>query len=151
MSKINNLAELSADKVNAIIAEIPATMREEQYLEVGVRPWGAYYVLEDKPNFKVKKIIVSFDQRLSLQSHKHRSEHWIVVSGTATIEVRKKDSNEKDWIFDLNPNESCFIPSQAMHRLANYGKIPLVIIEVQVGEYTGEDDIIRYEDDYKRT
>jgi mannose-1-phosphate guanylyltransferase len=150
MSKINNLAELSDDKVNSIISEIPVTVREEQYLEVGVRPWGAYYVLEDKPNFKVKKIIVNSNQRLSLQSHKHRSEHWIVVSGTATVEIRKKESIEKDWIFDLNPNESCFIPAQAMHRLANYGKIPLVIIEVQVGEYTGEDDIIRYEDDYKR-
>ena len=150
MTKINNLAELSDDKVNSIIADIPDALKEDQYIEVGVRPWGAYYVLEDKSNFKVKKIIVNPNQRLSLQSHKHRSEHWIVVSGTGTVEIRKKDSLEKDWILDLNPNESCFIPSQAMHRLANYGKIPLVIIEVQVGEYTGEDDIIRYEDDYKR-
>lgn len=132
-----------------ILENVPNNVKEENYLEVGVRPWGVYYVLEDKPNFKVKKILVNPNQRLSLQSHKHRSEHWVVVSGTATVEIRKTN-NSQDWVYDLNPNESCFIPMGKMHRLANYGKLPLVIIEVQVGEYTGEDDIERYEDDYSR-
>jgi mannose-1-phosphate guanylyltransferase len=133
----------------AILNSIPESQKEQEYLEVGVRPWGVYYVLEDKSNYKVKKIVVNTNQRLSLQSHKHRSEHWVVVSGTATVEIRK-DANSDNWIFDLMPNESCYIPATKMHRLANYGKVPLVIVEVQVGEYTGEDDIQRYQDDYNR-
>ena len=141
---MNNLLE-----DQAILQNVPTELREDQYLEVGVRPWGLYYVLEDKSNFKVKKIVVNSSCRLSLQSHKHRSEHWVVVSGTATVEVRKNEI-QKEWIFDLMSNESCYIPATKMHRLANYGKVPLVIIEVQVGEYTGEDDIERYEDDYSR-
>jgi mannose-1-phosphate guanylyltransferase len=142
MSNINEL-----DK--AVISAIPADQQEQEYLEVGVRPWGIYYVLEDKSNFKVKKIVVNPGNRLSLQSHKHRSEHWVVVSGTGTVEIRKS-KEPQDWVFDMMPNESCYIPATKMHRLANYGKVPLVIIEVQVGEYTGEDDIERYEDDYNR-
>ena len=139
-----------AEEDKKTLANIPTDYKEQEYLEVGVRPWGAYYVLEDKTNFKVKKIIVNTNQRLSLQSHKHRSEHWVVVSGTATVEIRK-DNNQDQWVFELMPNESCYIPATKLHRLANYGKVPLVIIEVQVGEYTGEDDIERYEDDYSRT
>src|SRR5437868_11844046 len=111
-----------------------------QYLEIGERPWGKYYVLEDQPNYKVKRIEVTPGHRLSLQSHKHRSEHWVVVSGTATVEVRL-EANPSGWIQDLMPNQTCHIPAGAMHRLANQGKIPLVIIEIQCGEYTGEDDI----------
>jgi mannose-1-phosphate guanylyltransferase len=141
---MNNLLE-----DQAILQNVPTELKEDLYIEVGVRPWGLYYVLEDKPNFKVKKIVVNSGCRLSLQSHKHRSEHWVVVSGTATVEIRKNQI-EKDWIFDLMPNESCYIQATKMHRLANYGKVPLVVIEVQVGEYTGEDDIERYEDDYSR-
>jgi mannose-1-phosphate guanylyltransferase len=141
---MNNLLE-----DQAILQNVPVELKEDQYLEVGVRPWGLYYVLEDKPNFKVKKIVVNSGCRLSLQSHKHRSEHWVIVSGTGTVEIRKNEI-EKDWIFDLMPNESCYIQATKMHRLANYGKVPLVVIEVQVGEYTGEDDIERYEDDYSR-
>jgi mannose-1-phosphate guanylyltransferase len=133
-----------------VIENLPQEIQEENYLEVGVRPWGVYYVLEDKPQFKVKKIVVNPDQRLSLQSHKHRSEHWVTVSGTATVEIQNKGIAEADWTFDMPQNESCYISMNTKHRLANYGKIPLVIVEVQVGEYTGEDDIIRYEDDYKR-
>ncbi|MFM5959820.1 MAG: phosphomannose isomerase type II C-terminal cupin domain, partial [Dolichospermum sp.] len=119
-------------------------------LEVASRPWGIYYVMEDKPNYKVKKILVNPGNRLSLQSHKHRSEHWIVVTGTATVEIRNIGKEEKDWVYDIQPNESCYIKANTVHRVANYGKIPLVFIEVQVGEYTGEDDITRYEDDYNR-
>lgn len=147
---INNLAQLPEAEVQSIIQSVPVEAREDNYLEVGVRPWGVYYVLEDKPSYKVKKIVVNTGNRLSLQSHKHRSEHWIVVSGTATVEIQNGDQHEKDWIFDLPPNQSCFIKMNTKHRLANYGKIPLVLIEVQVGEYTGEDDIERFEDDYNR-
>jgi mannose-1-phosphate guanylyltransferase len=129
---------------------IPAEDREEKYLEVGERPWGVYYVLEDKPNYKVKKIIVNPGFRLSLQSHKHRSEHWVVVKGSATVEIRKDGLEESQWVNTMQPNESCYIPIGATHRLSNDGLIPLVIVEVQVGEYTGEDDIIRYEDDHNR-
>ena len=132
-----------------IIDNIALEFKEDKYLEVGVRPWGVYYVLEDHNHFKVKKIVVNQGFRLSLQSHKHRSEHWVVVSGTASVEVHKGEI-EKDWKFELMPNESCYIPATKKHRLANNGKVPLVIIEVQVGEYTGEDDIERYEDDYSR-
>lgn len=150
-SKLKSNQDISKDTeiLKQTLSSLPTDIQEENYLEVGVRPWGVYYVLEDKPNFKVKKIVVQPDQRLSLQSHKHRSEHWVVVSGTATVEVRTGDES-KEWVHDLAPNESTFIPMNAMHRLANYGKIPLVIVEVQVGEYTGEDDIERFEDDYSR-
>jgi mannose-1-phosphate guanylyltransferase len=116
---------------------------QQKYLEIGDRPWGQYFVLVDEANYKVKKIIVQPSQRLSLQSHKHRSEHWIVVSGVATVQIAEE-------IFDLLPNQSCYIKSGSKHRLSNAGKIPLIIIEVQCGEYTGEDDIERFEDDYSR-
>jgi mannose-6-phosphate isomerase-like protein (cupin superfamily) len=132
-----------------ILNSIPVDQKENEYLEVGVRPWGLYYVLEDKQNFKVKKIVVNPGHRLSLQSHKHRSEHWIVVSGIASVEIRKSQE-PTEWTFDLIHNQSCYIPATKMHRLANHGKVPLVLIEVQVGEYTGEDDIERFEDDYAR-
>jgi mannose-1-phosphate guanylyltransferase len=131
--------------------QVPTEHQEQTYLEIGERPWGVYYVLEDKPSYKVKKIIVNAGQRLSLQSHKHRSEHWVVVSGTATVEIRRNgDTDPANWVTELTPNQSCYIPISAIHRLANNGKIPLVIVEVQVGEYTGEDDIARFEDDYNR-
>ena len=136
-------------ELNITLATLPSEVKEENYLEVGVRPWGIYYVLEDKPNYKVKKIVVNPNNRLSLQSHQHRSEHWVMVSGTATVEIRDSEDPEK-WVRVLQPNQSCYISATSMHRIANYGKIPLVFVEVQVGEYTGEDDITRYEDDYAR-
>jgi mannose-6-phosphate isomerase-like protein (cupin superfamily) len=142
-----NITQATTDE--HILSTIPESEKEKDYLEIGVRPWGVYYVLEDKATYKVKKIVVNPNQRLSLQSHKHRSEHWVVTSGTATVEIRKT-TNPDEWIFDLMPNESCYIPATKLHRLANYGKVPLVIVEVQVGEYTGEDDIMRFEDDYNR-
>lgn len=107
------------------------------------RPWGSYEVLLESAHYKLKQIIVKPKKRLSLQKHFHRNEHWIVVSGSALVQV---DSRE----FVLNPNESTYIPSGSVHRLSNEGKIPLVIIEAQVGEYLGEDDIVRLEDDYRR-
>ena len=107
------------------------------------RPWGTYETLIEKNGYKVKKIVVKPGKRLSLQKHFHRSEHWIVVSGTAEVEVGDKE-------FILRPNESTYIKMGEKHRLSNPGKIPLIMIEVQVGEYVKEDDIIRIEDDYKR-
>jgi mannose-1-phosphate guanylyltransferase len=107
------------------------------------RPWGTYTVLEDSNGYKIKKICVKPGSRLSLQKHFHRNEHWIVLSGCATI----TKGSEK---FILNPNESTYIKAGQLHRLENEGKLPLVIIEAQVGEYTGEDDIVRIEDDFSR-
>ena len=107
------------------------------------RPWGTYTVLEDKAGYKIKKIMVKPGKRLSLQKHFHRNEHWIVVSGTATVRV-------EDKTYIVRENESTYIKSGEIHRLENLGKIPIVLIEAQVGSYTGEDDIVRIEDDYKR-
>ncbi len=107
------------------------------------RPWGTYTVLEDTPGYKIKRIVVKPGKRLSLQKHFHRSEHWIVVSGTATVTVGDETKL-------IRPNESTYIKMGEIHRLANEGKIPVVLIEAQVGEYTGEDDIVRLDDDYKR-
>lgn len=112
-------------------------------METGERPWGTYTVLEENKNYKIKRIEVHPGQRLSLQMHHHRSEHWIVVSGTAKVTCDGKEA-----IYNIN--ESTFIPMGTSHRLENPGVIPLIIIEVQSGEYLGEDDIIRFEDDYQR-
>jgi mannose-1-phosphate guanylyltransferase len=108
------------------------------------RPWGTYTVLEDTPGYKIKRIVVKPGKRLSLQKHFHRNEHWIVVSGTATVTV-----GEKKVL--VRPNESTYIKMGEIHRLENEGKIDVVLIEAQVGEYTGEDDIVRIEDDFQRT
>lgn len=107
------------------------------------RPWGSYTVLERGNRFKVKKIEVKPGTKLSHQMHRHRSEHWVVVAGTARV-------TNGDRVYDVHPNESTFIPMSTKHRLENPGKIPLEIIEVQNGEYLEEDDIIRFEDEYKR-
>ncbi|CAA6820152.1 MAG: Mannose-1-phosphate guanylyltransferase (GDP) (EC [uncultured Sulfurovum sp.] len=107
------------------------------------RPWGTYEVLLSTDKYKIKRIVVQPNKRLSLQKHYHRNEHWIVVSGTATVRVG-------DDIKLIRPNESTYIKMGEIHRLENEGKIPVVLIEAQVGEYTHEDDIVRIEDDYKR-
>jgi mannose-1-phosphate guanylyltransferase len=98
----------------------------------------------------VKKIIVHPGQRLSLQSHTHRSEHWTVVSGIATIDIRDPEFADIEQLRVLRQNEGCHIPLGHLHRLANRHAEPLVIVEVQCGDYTGEDDIRRYEDDFGR-
>ena len=133
------------------LEQVPEAEREQEYIEVGVRPWGVYYVMEDNPSFKVKKIVVTPGQRLSLQSHKHRSEHWVVVSGLATVTIRDKEHADHIGHRIVAPNESCYIPCGFVHRLTNEGTAPLILIEVQTGSYMGEDDIERYEDDYDRT
>ncbi|MCA1933350.1 MAG: mannose-1-phosphate guanylyltransferase/mannose-6-phosphate isomerase [Calditerrivibrio sp.] len=107
------------------------------------RPWGSYEVLLVNKGYKIKKIVVKPGGKLSLQRHLHRNEHWIVVSGTATVTV----GGEKYFV---RPNESTYIKMGEIHRLENEGKIELVMIEVQVGEYTGEDDIVRVDDIYGR-
>jgi mannose-6-phosphate isomerase len=109
-----------------------------------LRPWGAFTVLEEGRGYKIKRIEVKPGHRLSLQMHHHRSEHWIVVSGTARVVC-----GEQEVL--LSNNESTYVPQCTAHRLENPGVIPLVLIEVQNGEYLGEDDIIRYQDDYART
>lgn len=108
------------------------------------RPWGTYTVLEEGPNFKIKRIVVNPGAKLSMQMHKHRSEHWVVVSGEATI-----TNNEIE--FTLKENQSTYISKTHRHRLENKGSEPLAIIEVQCGEYVGEDDIVRFDDQYGRT
>lgn len=107
------------------------------------RPWGSYTVLQEDPGFKVKKISVKPGGHLSKQFHNHRSEHWVVIAGEATIET----NNNR---LALGPNESTFIGKRQTHRLSNETTKPLVIIEIQVGEYLGEDDIVRIEDKYGR-
>ncbi len=107
------------------------------------RPWGSYTVLEESDRYKIKKIVVNEGASLSLQRHFHRSEHWVVVKGTAKVQVEDKE-------IILKENESTYIPKLASHRLSNPGKTPLEIIEVQNGEYVGEDDIERLEDIYGR-
>nr|WP_255327424.1 cupin domain-containing protein [Lebetimonas sp. JS032] len=108
------------------------------------RPWGIFENLIDENGYKIKRIIVKPGKRLSLQKHFHRSEHWVVVSGTAEVQV----GNET---YLVRPNESTYIKMGEIHRLSNPGKIPVVLIEAQVGEYTGEDDIVRIEDDFNRS
>lgn len=130
------------------IRKIVEYLNENNYQEaehnlIVHRPWGRYEVLLDEIGYKVKKIMVYPGEKLSLQSHFHRVEHWVVVRGTAKI------INGGEEIF-LRENESTFIPAMARHRLENSGKISLEIIEVQTGNYIEEDDIIRYDDVYKR-
>jgi len=107
------------------------------------RPWGSFTVLMDADNFKAKRLDVLPGKRLSLQSHLHRSEHWIIVTGQANITVG-------DEIASYTPGQHIFVPQQSRHRIENTGDTLLTIIEIQLGEYFGEDDIIRYEDDFER-
>ena len=108
------------------------------------RPWGSYQSVDQGPRFQVKRIVVKQGGRLSLQLHHHRAEHWIVVQGTARVTVG-------DETRIVHENESTYIPIGAKHRLENPGKIDLELIEVQTGSYLGEDDIVRIEDDYRRS
>ena len=107
------------------------------------RPWGNYLTISEGKSFQVKKIEVNIGESLSLQLHNHRSEHWIVVKGIAKVELNNKT-------FFLSENQSTFIPLGSRHRLSNPGKIHLTLIEIQSGDYIGEDDIVRFKDDYGR-
>lgn len=133
-----------AQRVKDMVALLKAQGKEE-YLSPMIedRPWGQFSVLGHGPSYKIKRIVVKPGARLSLQMHHHRSEHWIVVSGSARV-TRGED------VFIVATNESTFIPATEKHCLENPGTIPLVIIEIQSGEYLGEDDIIRFDDVYGR-
>ena len=131
-------------KVKEIVNQLKQKNKELTELHTKVhRPWGTYETLIDDNGYKIKRIVVKPGKRLSLQKHFHRNEHWIVVSGTAKVTV-----GDKTYL--VRANESTYIKMGEIHRLENPGKIPVVLIEAQVGEYTGEDDIVRIEDDFKR-
>jgi mannose-1-phosphate guanylyltransferase / mannose-6-phosphate isomerase len=133
-----------AQQVKTIVELLSKQKREEHQLHRKVhRPWGWYDSIDEADRFKVKRIMVKPGASLSLQKHHHRAEHWIVVQGTAEITCGDK-------VMVLSENESTYIPLGEIHRLANPGKIPLEIIEVQSGSYLGEDDIVRLEDNYQR-
>ncbi|QND70411.1 mannose-1-phosphate guanylyltransferase/mannose-6-phosphate isomerase [Tardiphaga robiniae] len=133
-----------ANGLKRLVAKLKVTAPQvtEDHLKVH-RPWGSVQALEDGERYQVKRLVVKAGERLSLQKHHHRSEHWIVVRGTAKVTI-------DDQIKTVHENESIYIPLGATHRLENPGKIPLELIEVQTGSYLGEDDIVRIEDDYKR-
>ncbi|MBL8575354.1 MAG: mannose-1-phosphate guanylyltransferase/mannose-6-phosphate isomerase [Hyphomicrobiaceae bacterium] len=133
-----------SEDVKALVGKLNAARRPEasEHLRV-YRPWGHYERIDIGKRYQVKRITVRPGHKLSLQSHVHRSEHWVVVSGTARVTV-------DDMVKLVGENESVYIPLGAVHRMENPGRIPLELIEVQSGSYTGEDDIIRYEDVYNR-
>jgi mannose-1-phosphate guanylyltransferase/mannose-6-phosphate isomerase len=130
--------------VKNIVSDLKNKSREEALLHRKVfRPWGSYECIDQDERFKVKRIIVNPGASLSLQMHHHRAEHWVVVKGTANV-TRDNET------FTISENESTFIPLGIKHRLENMGKIPLEIVEIQSGSYLGEDDIVRFEDNYGR-
>lgn len=136
MDRVGDVKPLLArlKEINPERVELPARV---------VRPWGSYEAIAAGPGFQVKRIIVDPGERLSLQSHVHRSEHWVIVRGAAEVTVG-------DRVSTLKENESTYIPAQTRHRLANAGDAPLELIEVQCGSYLGEDDITRFDDQYGR-
>lgn len=134
----------SSQKVKEVVKQLKNANNELHNIHMTAhRPWGTYTILEESDQYKIKRIVVKPGKRLSLQKHFHRNEHWIVVSGTATVTLGEK-------IKLVRANESTYIPMGTLHRLENAGKIDLVLIEAQVGEYLGEDDIVRVDDDYQR-
>jgi len=134
-----------SQNVKKLVTALEQKQREEQALHRKVhRPWGWYDSIDEGERFKVKRIQVKPGASLSLQKHHHRAEHWIVVTGTAEV-----TSGDKKIL--LGENQSTYIPLGEVHRLANPGKVPLEIIEVQSGSYLGEDDIVRFEDSYGRS
>ncbi len=137
----------SRDKSQEVktLVDILKSQKAAEYLthRTVYRPWGSFTVLEDQDHYKMKRITVNPGKRLSLQSHQYRSEHWLVVKGQALVTLDKEEK-------PLKEGEAVFIPVKTRHRLKNTGKDLLEIIEVQRGTYFGEDDIIRYDDDYGR-
>lgn len=131
-------------KVKDVVSRLKKNKRKEieEHL-TSYRPWGSYTILEEGPRYKIKRIVVNPKEKLSLQMHYHRSEHWVVVKGTAKVRIGDKE------IF-IHENESAYVPKSTLHRLENPGKVPVEIIEVQNGEYVEEDDIVRFDDRYGR-
>jgi mannose-1-phosphate guanylyltransferase/mannose-6-phosphate isomerase len=133
-----------SEDVKVLVDRLKASGREETSLHRQVfRPWGSYDSLENEDGFQVKRLVVKPGAVLSLQMHHHRAEHWVVVKGSARITLNDDE-------FDLGVNESTYIPIGARHRIANVTDEPVHIIEVQCGDYLGEDDIVRFEDNYGR-
>jgi mannose-1-phosphate guanylyltransferase/mannose-6-phosphate isomerase len=134
-----------AQDVRKVVDALEAQRAQEHVVHKTVqRPWGTYTVLDEGPGYKIKRIMVNPASRLSLQMHGKRSEHWVVVAGTARVTCG-------DRVYDVKTNESTYIPPQTKHRLENVDpSIPLEIIEVQNGPYLGEDDIVRFDDDFGR-
>ncbi len=137
------------------VREVVRKLKEEkefkhltEFYTTVYRPWGSYTELETGNRYRIKRITVRPGESLSLQLHYHRSEHWIVVKGTAKVILEDENGELKE--FFVHENESIYVPKTRKHRLINPGKIPLEIIEVQVGEYVEEDDIVRFEDRYCR-
>jgi mannose-6-phosphate isomerase-like protein (cupin superfamily) len=130
--------------VKKVVARLKKEQRKEFTLHRTVyRPWGSYTVLEELPRFQIKRITVYPGAKLSLQMHHHRHEHWVIVTGTAKI----VNGDEEILLYE---NQSTYIPAGTRHRLENPGVIALELIEVQIGSYLGEDDIVRFEDVYGR-
>ncbi len=133
-----------SQKVKLLVEELKKRNSKEPFEHLtSHRPWGSFTILEEGERYKIKRIVVDPQQRLSLQMHYHRSEHWIVVKGTAKVTIGETEQL-------VHENESVYVPKSQVHRLENPGKVPLELIEVQVGEYVGEDDIVRFEDIYGR-
>ena len=130
---IKNITNLLRKEKRKELVEHPITQR----------PWGYFENLFSEKNYKVKKLYIYPGKKLSLQQHTKRSEHWIIVSGKATVTKNNK-------VFTLLPNQSTYIPKLTKHRLENKSRTPLIIIEIQTGSYFGEDDIKRFEDVYGR-
>lgn len=108
------------------------------------RPWGGFQTLEEGPGYKVKRLVVEPGHRFSLQRHRRRAEHWVIVAGTPKITIGGRSRR-------LRPRQTVTVPRGAWHRAENVGRVPVVIVEVQYGSYLGEDDIVRKQDDYGRT
>lgn len=133
-----------AQDVKKVVDRLKKDKRDHYKVhQTAFRPWGSYTVLEEQENFKIKRITVQPKVKLSLQMHHHRSEHWVVVKGTARVTCG-------DRVFLVMENQSTYIPCGETHRLENPGVIPLELIEVQNGSYLGEDDIVRFDDDFGR-
>jgi mannose-1-phosphate guanylyltransferase/mannose-6-phosphate isomerase len=133
-----------AQKVKHVVETLSAEGRREASEHTTTyRPWGSYTVLEDGQRYKIKRIVVNKGEKLSLQMHHHRSEHWVVIKGVARVTIGEE-------LKFVHENESIYIPKSTLHRLENPGKVPLEIIEVQNGEYVEEDDIVRVDDMYGR-
>lgn len=133
------------EEIKSVVARVKEHKAELAETNLTVhRPWGTYTVLEEAPSFKIKRIVVNPGAKLSMQMHNHRSEHWVVVAGEATITNNGAE-------ITLQENQSTYIPKTHHHRLENKANVPLAIIEVQCGTYVGEDDIVRFDDQYGRT
>jgi mannose-1-phosphate guanylyltransferase/mannose-6-phosphate isomerase len=137
-------ARAKAEQVKTLVEQLKANNHRAAVEHRRIyRPWGYYQDVDVAPRYRVKRIVVKPGSKLSLQKHFHRSEHWVVVTGTAEVTLG-------DDVRSVHENESIYIPIGSVHRLANLGKIPLELIEVQVGSYLGEDDIVRLDDVYGR-